>query len=161
MRSIWETSVSSFKGKHFATFPQKLINPCVKASTSEKGCCVKCGTPWERKFEKKEVEMVKDTDKKHKEIINMYPDMPDKKEFQLQLIEKGWEKQCDCDTNEVKPCIVLDPFSGMATTGLAAFKYNQHYVGIELNKEYFDMSRDRLAEGFQNVIEEVNNIKKL
>ena len=63
MRSVWETSVSSFKGKHFATFPMKLIEPCVKASTSEKGCCVECGKPWSRKFEKKEVEIDKDTNK--------------------------------------------------------------------------------------------------
>ena len=37
-RSVWTTSVASFKGKHFATFSTKLIDPCIKASTSERGC---------------------------------------------------------------------------------------------------------------------------
>lgn len=37
-RSVWETSVSTFKGEHFATYSPKLIEPCIKASTSEKGC---------------------------------------------------------------------------------------------------------------------------
>ena len=33
---------------HFATFPPKLIEPMIKASTSERGCCSDCGAPWER-----------------------------------------------------------------------------------------------------------------
>jgi len=36
--------------------------------------------------------------------------------------------------------IVLDPFSGSGTTGLAAYKYGRKYVGIELEKEYLDRS---------------------
>ena len=37
---------------HFATFPEKLVEPCVLAGTSEKGCCPGCGAPWERVMEK-------------------------------------------------------------------------------------------------------------
>lgn len=33
---------------HFATFPGALIEPMIKAGTSERGCCAKCGSPWER-----------------------------------------------------------------------------------------------------------------
>ncbi len=39
--------------------------------------------------------------------------------------------------------IVLDPFSGSATTGLAAYKYGRNYIGIELEKEYLDKSIKR------------------
>ncbi len=161
-RSVWRTSVASFRGKHYATFPMKLIEPCVQAGTSEKGCCVICGTPWERIFEKIEVEINKTTGRRSTESVNIFPEeIEAKKEYQLQLIEKGWEKQCKCDTDEVKPCIVLDPFSGMATTGLTAFKYNHYYVGVELNKEYLEMSKDRLKSGGEDIIEEVFNIKEL
>ncbi len=161
-RSVWTTSVSSFKGSHYATFSIKLIDPCVKAGTSEYGCCVECGTPWERQFEKVEKEVKRESSpKKGTEIKDIMSFVEEKKEYKLFLVETGWEKQCNCETNEVKPCLVLDPFSGMATTGLVAFKHNQHYVGVELNKEYLQMSRDRLCDGYENVIDEVFNIKEL
>jgi site-specific DNA-methyltransferase (cytosine-N4-specific) len=42
---------------------------------------------------------------------------------------------------------VLDPFSGSGTTGLAAAKHGRRYVGIDLNRDYLDMSlRTRLAQ---------------
>jgi site-specific DNA-methyltransferase (cytosine-N4-specific) len=42
---------------------------------------------------------------------------------------------------------VLDPFSGSGTTGLAAGKHGRRYVGIDLNREYLDLSmRTRLAQ---------------
>jgi site-specific DNA-methyltransferase (adenine-specific) len=39
--------------------------------------------------------------------------------------------------------IVLDPFSGSGTTGLAAYKYGRNHIGIELEKEYLDLSIKR------------------
>lgn len=32
-RSVWDVHTQGFAGAHFATFPQKLIEPCIKAST--------------------------------------------------------------------------------------------------------------------------------
>lgn len=44
--------------------------------------------------------------------------------------------------------VVLDPFSGSGTTGLAAARHGRRYVGIDLNAEYLDLSlRTRLAQG--------------
>jgi DNA modification methylase len=37
-----------FSGSHFAVFPPALVEPLIKASTSERGCCPGCGAPWER-----------------------------------------------------------------------------------------------------------------
>lgn len=43
--------------------------------------------------------------------------------------------------------IVLDPYSGSGTTGLAAARHGRRYVGIELNPEYLDLSlRTRLGQ---------------
>lgn len=39
---------------------------------------------------------------------------------------------------------ILDPFSGSATTGVAAIEADRRYVGIERSKEYADASRLRL-----------------
>ena len=33
---------------HFATFPAQLAERCIKAGTSERGCCAACGKPWVR-----------------------------------------------------------------------------------------------------------------
>lgn len=40
--------------------------------------------------------------------------------------------------------IVLDPFSGSGTTCFVAKKLNRKYIGIEKNKEYFDISKRRI-----------------
>ena len=39
--------------------------------------------------------------------------------------------------------LVLDPFSGSATSGLAAYKHGRKYIGIELEKGYLDLSIKR------------------
>lgn len=42
--------------------------------------------------------------------------------------------------------VVLDPFSGSGTTGVACVHQDRKYIGIELNEEYAQMSIDRLKE---------------
>jgi len=42
--------------------------------------------------------------------------------------------------------IVLDCFMGSGTTGVACKKLNRHFVGIELNQEFFNLARDRINE---------------
>ena len=57
----------------------------------------------------------------------------------------------------VKPCVlagcpeggtVLDPFSGSGTTGIVANKCGAKYIGIEINPEYVEMSKQRLSQTF-------------
>jgi site-specific DNA-methyltransferase (adenine-specific)/site-specific DNA-methyltransferase (cytosine-N4-specific) len=40
--------------------------------------------------------------------------------------------------------IVLDPFSGIATTGMSCLELNRFYIGYELNETYHDFSIKRL-----------------
>jgi site-specific DNA-methyltransferase (cytosine-N4-specific) len=42
--------------------------------------------------------------------------------------------------------VVCDPFSGAATTGLAALQLDRRYLGIDLNPHYHDIAQARLAE---------------
>jgi DNA modification methylase len=51
-RNVWTIATVPFKGAHFATFPPKLAEPCVKAGTSERGCCPDCGAGWRRVISK-------------------------------------------------------------------------------------------------------------
>ncbi len=120
VRSVWSTAVSTYRGKHFSTYPPDLIRRCVLTCTSEEGCCSQCGKPYERIIEK-----VRDTQNR------------------LILQDNGWRKACKCKTIEKERCIVMDPFNGTGTTGEVAMAYWQHYLGVEINKNYIDASEER------------------
>lgn len=40
--------------------------------------------------------------------------------------------------------LILDPFCGSGTTGVAALRYGRNFIGIDEEKEYLDISRRRL-----------------
>jgi site-specific DNA-methyltransferase (adenine-specific) len=42
--------------------------------------------------------------------------------------------------------IILDPFTGSSTTGIAAIKHNRKYLGIDIDKGYLDLSIKRHKE---------------
>jgi len=52
LRSVWAFPTKSYSRVHRAVFPPKLPEICIKSSTSEKGCCPKCGSPWARVVDK-------------------------------------------------------------------------------------------------------------
>jgi len=47
--------------------------------------------------------------------------------------------------------IVLDPFMGSGTTGIAALNSGFEFCGIELNKEYLEIARKRISQRRQHV----------
>jgi hypothetical protein len=47
-RNVWTIATAPYPDAHFATFPPELAERCIKAGTSEKGCCANCGAPWVR-----------------------------------------------------------------------------------------------------------------
>ena len=49
-RSVWSVNTKGYKGAHFAVYPEDLVLPCVRAGTSEGGCCSHCGSPYERQM---------------------------------------------------------------------------------------------------------------
>ena len=58
--------------------------------------------------------------------------------FPQELVEKhimSWSNEKD---------LVMGPFMGSGTTGLAAVKLNRRFLGIERNREYYLLSRNRL-----------------
>jgi site-specific DNA-methyltransferase (adenine-specific) len=42
--------------------------------------------------------------------------------------------------------VILDPFTGSSTTGIAATKYGRKFIGVDLEKDYLDMSVLRYEE---------------
>jgi len=49
-----------------------------------------------------------------------------------------------------KDGIILDPFAGTSTTGIAAITLGRQYIGFDGSKEYVDMSNKRLKEAINN-----------
>ena len=41
-------------------------------------------------------------------------------------------------------CTIVDPFMGSGTTGVACAELGRNFIGIELNKEYFEIARSRI-----------------
>lgn len=52
--------------------------------------------------------------------------------------------------------VVLDPFMGVGSTGIAALKNNRKFIGIEIEKEYFDAAANRIYDYRRK---EMENIK--
>ena len=42
--------------------------------------------------------------------------------------------------------VILDPFMGLGTTGISCSKYQRGFIGIEINKEYFDIASNKLKQ---------------
>ena len=150
-RDVWFVTTSRYADAHFATYNPELIKPCILAGTSEKGNCVSCGKGWVRITERPKPPSVEDSDIDrfgngsagvHRKVGQAYQAWLDKNPTQT----IGWEKQCECKTNDVVPALVLDPFSGSGTTGVVAMQNGRNYVGTELNPDYAQMSLKRITE---------------
>ena len=44
--------------------------------------------------------------------------------------------------------LILDPFTGSSTTGIMALELGRKYIGIDLEKEYLDLSVQRFEQAF-------------
>lgn len=139
-RTVWMIASAPYRGAHFATFPPKLVEPCILAGTSECGVCPKCRAPWERAVERKAM-VIRRSERTHP-MGRTRPSgtmlMPP------EAVTIGWHPTCSCNAGAV-PATVLDPFAGAGTTGLVAERLGRDALLIELNPSYADMARTRIA----------------
>jgi DNA modification methylase len=145
-RTVWTIATSPFPGAHFATFPPKLVEPCILAGTSEKGHCPECGARWVRVVEKPDFssqpkrQTSKDAHLRNgdrtsagqawQEWRNANPDK-----------QLGFRPTCDHRRKPV-PDVCLDPFFGAGTVGMVAEQLGRDYIGIELNRRYSALARE-------------------
>jgi 16S rRNA G966 N2-methylase RsmD len=61
----------------------------------------------------------------------------------------GWS---DCGHRDYRPGVILDPFAGTGTSGVAALRHSRHAVLIELNAEYVAQARQRLARWWEKPV---------
>ena len=216
MRTVWHFNPQPFPGAHFAVFPKHLIEPIVRASTSEYGCCGDCGVPWVRypviegyglpdwrpdcecngTIKKQEIEIAgrlyqgdwREDAEARDGIIERgaggntgllelsgkwggnsegeYTGVStkdytshgaeDASEVKARILDnltktktkniKIYHSGISMEDHPVVPPVVLDPFSGTATSGIVALEHGRSYIGIELNPEYAELSLRRLKQ---------------
>ena len=67
---------------------------------------------------------------------------PTQKPFALmEWLVKTYTHECD---------MVLDPFMGSGTTGVACAIHNRRFIGIEKEPEYFNTAAERINKAYQN-----------
>ena len=136
-RSVWTVTTTPYSGAHFATFPPKLIEPCIKAGCP-KQVCKKCGKARERIVKK----IRKPTRSGHSQKTQDYN--YDTQRHCTEVETTGWTS-CNCNAG-FRPGIAFDPFMGSGTVAEVAIKLKRDYVGIELNPDYIKLGRVYAAE---------------
>jgi DNA modification methylase len=161
IRNVWLINPKPFKGAHFATFPPDLPDRCIRAATSEAGCCPTCGSPLRRIVEKGE------PDRDHMaacgaDLTGGYAGQSQKdyasagaqnaSDTKRRILEGmvkkrtiGWAQTCKCSPADPVPALVLDPFAGSGTTLMVARQLGRDSVGIELNEDYVAMAAERIG----------------
>lgn len=165
LRDVWLINPAGFPGNHFATYPLKLVEPCIKAGTGDRGCCPACSAPWRRVVERTRVPTRSGTNTKVRAPSgwdlrvgahgrNDFDGRRDSAEIgnrdEYRHITKtttlGWKPSCKCEAGDAVPCVVLDPFLGAGTTGLVARRLGRNFIGIEINPKYATMAEKRIVE---------------
>ena len=147
LRSVWDITTKPFSGAHFAVFPEDIPITCIKASTSEKGQCSKCGSPIVRvvRPSKRYADVLGYGYHDHTEDLtqgmksvsgtNLQNKMRDAGVNAPELETIAWRPSCNCNA-EVVPQIVLDPFGGSGTTADVAKRLGRAYIIIDLSEKY-------------------------
>lgn len=149
--------------EHFASYPPKLVEPMLRCSTSDGGCCPKCGANLERvlKDEGPDLEHQKQCGG---DAQGQYAGMATK-DYEGAKVQNasdvkrrilagmrvkktiGFSRGCACQMKAPYPCRVLDPFHGTGTTAEVCTNHGREYTGCEINEDYFKVSDMRDGQG--------------
>jgi DNA modification methylase len=144
-RSVWRIATKPYGGAHFATMPPELAETCIKAGTSERGCCPSCGSPWGRITKRTKLTRPRPADYVKRTGEAGTGNSCANSVAGVAVETVGWRQSCKCQPHEPVPCVVLDPFAGSGTTLAVAKVLGRDSVGIELNPDYIALAEERIA----------------
>lgn len=163
-------NTSGWSGAHFATWPPALVEPMIKAGTSEYGVCAECKAPWERVVERNfsgeynHEEALRQRKRTEGAITGGVNFVTLGRTESISKTTIDWRPTCECrgiyrhvdsgtgdhlgDQEYIPdpiPATILDPFAGSGTTGVVARQLGRHFVGLDLSYQYLhDQARARL-----------------
>ena len=158
IRNVWSVASHSFSGAHFATMPPEIAERCIKAGSSDRGCCPACGAPWVRVVEVERIPHPNPPGQAGGGRQFATGDLGPKSMFNTGLVPRsktiGWQPSCKCRIAGLIECMtytpiaarILDPFAGAGTTGLVADRLGRDATLIDLNTSYIDMAVNRIRE---------------
>lgn len=144
LRDVWTIACEPFPEAHFATFPTRLAELCLKAGTSEAGCCAKCGAARIRQIETSYDNPGNRTTNGARSLANRHETAGFAQRLERRSETLGFDAPCQCAAESVH-CLVLDPFGGSGTVGVVADRLGLNAILIEGNPEYVGIARRRLA----------------
>ena len=138
----WTIATGSFKDAHFATFPPALVEPCIRAGTSERGVCPECGAPWVRHT--KPATTTGKSWHNHQDDLGRGQSPSVLSNQYVPTKTLGWLQSCKCSASNPMPATVLDPFGGAGTVGLVAERLIRNSIIIEISPDYADLAGRRI-----------------
>ena len=144
LRDVWSIPTAPFPGAHFATFPTRLVEPCIKAGTSSHGVCAVCGSPWTRITEISYVNPGGRETNGPRSLTQRHQTAGFSQRLERRSVHVGWEPGCGCDSERV-PAVVLDPFGGSGTVAVVAHRLGRDAVLCELSQRYAEMAAARIS----------------
>jgi DNA modification methylase len=145
-RTVWTIPTQPFPEAHFATFPEKLVEPMIKAGCPE-FVCTKCGKGREKIYDVEKTQTRPDLSSKYGQPEN---DVRGGSESlrKREISNHYFKGYTDCGCNaDWRPGIVCDIFAGSGTTLQVAARLRRDWIGIELKPEYIEMAEKRARQG--------------
>ena len=134
---VWTIPARGFRGGHFATYPEALVEKPILASCPER-ICTGCGAPWGR--ESKQHVVGNRVSGPTSGRVARFPGR-----WRVFRTRGPLVPTCRCK-RAWRPGIVLDPFFGAGTTAVVAERLRRDWIGIELNPGYARMAAARLED---------------
>jgi DNA modification methylase len=134
---VWRLAGSGYRGAHFATFPEALVERPLLATCPE-AVCLGCGQPWRRPVTVRRLGPTGAAGPDR--LVRRYP-----QHWQTLRQVGELEPTCPCGAATV-PGVVLDPFFGSGTVGVVAARHGRDWIGIELNPSYARLAEERLGQ---------------
>lgn len=154
-RTIWRVNSARYDDDHYATYPPELIEPCILAGTSEKGCCAMCGAPHVRKLTEASGGTIGQSYINHDRTLykgkQVHDFARDLMRVYVPAQHKGWTPGCT-HARDLIPCRVLDMFAGSGTTGEVCMKLCRDFTGCELDPKCLSQIQNRTKQPGLNLV---------